>query len=535
LDFRFDQVTGLFATRRKQPGRWFSVQLTDDDAFILDNILFQIIIDPLAHDEPTRYAKTASQERLRARVDQVAELPSRSETTSLQDHHDPVHDEQGETFDSGACLAKPSATKDKRYSPHMQASHSSPDCSAATANNSHCDNEGAHDTQDLQEVIEHCYELHQRARHMEEDAQWSQVRGPKDEQSGTSLGLVPELIEVDAEDQPVVEQNPEGERASKEFEKPPSARQVTYEAGPSAASTLSQKRERLASTGNDTEGTTVVGVDDRMNSKRRRVSSDDNLQESVDTIVLKTPSTQLIQDKKRNQSKRATRTMTTNEPLPTTSTNNAQKENVKVFFSNSTTFDQRPFGMKKMRELGVMKTTDMKRCDYFCIREGVQLTRSYHLLLAVVLGKDIVTEEWLSKSVDANALLDHADYLVEDPVREKEWGTTLAAAVSRGKDKVKVLQGYGVAFTAGLQRQLGSKFEELRSLAWLAGAKSVTVHTEATKVGLIDCIICAREDDGLLGRFEELSIPCYSKEIITLSILRGKLNIESDEFRRQRR
>ena len=200
-----------------------------------------------------------------------------------------------------------------------------------------------------------------------------------------------------------------------------------------------------------------------------------------------------------------------------------------VFASSSSAGDSKPF-LKFLSKKGVKQVQSVHDCTVLCV--GKELKKTSKLILAVLLGKDIITDNWVTDSVKENDLLNFVPYIARDPKREAEWGISLAEAIYRGKQGVRVLQDQTILFTPSAKKELGKNgFDELKEIVKCAGAKGVSSalprkgpqETPST-------IVIATQDSAEVEALQPLGWRAYVKDIISLSILRGKLDLETDEF-----
>lgn len=113
----------------------------------------------------------------------------------------------------------------------------------------------------------------------------------------------------------------------------------------------------------------------------------------------------------------------------------------------------------------------------------------------------------------------------------REWGTTPSDAVKRGRQGVRALNDWTIHLTPNTKAKLGKGFSELKQICLQAGAKSVQATTP--KQGpqeLPQTLAIAIEEDKDLELLRANGWHSYSKEIITYSVLRGSLDLSSDEF-----
>lgn len=204
---------------------------------------------------------------------------------------------------------------------------------------------------------------------------------------------------------------------------------------------------------------------------------------------------------------------------------------LRVFFASSTTVDKTSKFMGFLENHGVTKVKSVKDCDILCIGNS-DLKKTCNLVLAVISGKQVITEEWVLQSVTKGELLDHHGFLARDPVKEAEWETNLSEAIERGKQGVRPFLDFTVHFTAAAKKELGKGFTDLKEIATYAGAKSVqaTLPRKSSLAQALKTIVIAIPDDVDLSVLEEGGWRSFNKDIVTLSVLRGSLDMNSDEF-----
>ena len=200
-----------------------------------------------------------------------------------------------------------------------------------------------------------------------------------------------------------------------------------------------------------------------------------------------------------------------------------------VFASSSSAGDSKPF-MKFLTSKGVKKVKSVYDCTALCV--GKELKKTSKVILAVLLGKDIVTDSWVVDSVKGNDLLSIVPYIARDPQKEADWGISIEQAIYRGKKGLKVLQNYTIHFTPSVKKELGKNgFDELKEIVKCAGAKSVSsALLNKGPEEVASTIVVATQDDTGMAELQKLGWRAYTKDIISLSVLRGKLDLESDEF-----
>ncbi|KAK7537874.1 hypothetical protein IWX49DRAFT_590528 [Phyllosticta citricarpa] len=210
---------------------------------------------------------------------------------------------------------------------------------------------------------------------------------------------------------------------------------------------------------------------------------------------------------------------------------------LQVVFSNSTV-QTRPSTLKFLSRQGVkIQESVTNGCDFLCVNASGQLKKSFKLLMSVILGKPIISDEWVVKSVVAKKLVDHESFITTNTPSEWQWGSSreeVTAALKR--DRSRLFEGFDIIVTPQLKKEYGDGYKDIEKLLKECGAAKV-VSKQArsqdpsgstvvigSENGDADVIKLSDSDDGW---------SCFSRELISMSILRGDLNLESDEFKLQ--
>jgi hypothetical protein len=164
-----------------------------------------------------------------------------------------------------------------------------------------------------------------------------------------------------------------------------------------------------------------------------------------------------------------------------------------------------------------------------------ELKRTPKLTIGVALGKTVVEDQWLIDSKEIGYFLDPDPYIPNDPLHEKEWGFNLAAAVKRGRQGGNsVLNGWNVNITLALISQLkaGKQEESLVEMLKAAGAGNIAKKAPrgAKKDGEQTLVLGSEKGDNEVGTLEKSGWAVFSTGIVALSVLRGKLDTDTDEF-----
>jgi hypothetical protein len=204
----------------------------------------------------------------------------------------------------------------------------------------------------------------------------------------------------------------------------------------------------------------------------------------------------------------------------------------RIVFSNSEV-PEKPELMRFLRTVGAKRLNVVSETisNFLCVAPG-ELKRTSKLTISVALGKTIVTDDWIVNSEQAGKLLDPKPYLPRDLIREQAWGFNLEEAIQRGREKIRALEGLSVYFTPSLSKELGDAIKELQHMAYAAGASSVQTRLPLVAAEkFTDTLLLGSESDKDASELADLGWRLYSKDILSLSILRGRLDIDSDEFK----
>lgn len=229
-------------------------------------------------------------------------------------------------------------------------------------------------------------------------------------------------------------------------------------------------------------------------------------------------------------SARSTRSVHLREHSPLSSSMTGEPR--RVFFSSSTTIDRASKRLTFLERNGVTKVNSVEECDILCVAKG-ELKKTGSLVLAVISGKEVITDDWISTSISQGELLDPRSFLARDPTKEAEWKIDLREAIERGKRGIKPFLNSSFFFTSAAKKDLGKGLTDLKAIAMHAGAKSVQVSIPKKPSQMGDksqTFIIAAQDDGELPALEESGWRCFNKDIITLSVLRGTVDVEGNEF-----
>jgi hypothetical protein len=151
------------------------------------------------------------------------------------------------------------------------------------------------------------------------------------------------------------------------------------------------------------------------------------------------------------------------------------------------------------------------------------------LLSCVALGIPIVTDKWLTESSKKKRLLNPEHFKPTVPDQEREWDFSLDKVW--GKPQTNTLKGYTVYFTPALRKSY-QDFKELDAVCRVAGARAVETRP-ASQVKSPNRMIFLGLEEGDPGSaaLMEAGYAVYTRDFLTCSILRGEIDLDSDEFR----
>jgi hypothetical protein len=153
------------------------------------------------------------------------------------------------------------------------------------------------------------------------------------------------------------------------------------------------------------------------------------------------------------------------------------------------------------------------------------LRKTSKVLLAIAHGIPIVTDKWLLDSAKATYFLSISTYKLSAPKQEKDWNFKLDDVLGQPQAPFK---DHTMHFTKSLKASY-KPFTEIEAVCKSAGAKSIT-SKRTNKSG--DTIVLALDDEDLEAqKLMQDGVKCYHRDLIAYSILRGSLDLDSDEFR----
>lgn len=144
------------------------------------------------------------------------------------------------------------------------------------------------------------------------------------------------------------------------------------------------------------------------------------------------------------------------------------------------------------------------------------------LLESIARGIPIVTDKWLLDSATQEDFLPFEDYRPSVPGQEASWKFTLDKVWGKPQ---KPFEGYTLHFTSELQKSY-TNFDEIKQVCQTVGAT-----VSGKKSAAANRIVLAKDSgDKDFAKFTQDGVKCFSKDLLTNSILRGEFDLESEEF-----
>jgi hypothetical protein len=205
-----------------------------------------------------------------------------------------------------------------------------------------------------------------------------------------------------------------------------------------------------------------------------------------------------------------------------------RKEAPVVYFASNTTIDARKNTMNTFFGLGGKKARFIGEANVLCV--GDELKKTGTLLLAIAQGVDIVTENWIVETHRNKAFPQTSKFVPKDSGSERHWGFKLQDAMGRGKEGLAhLLTGVTIYTTAQFKKDLGTvRARDVSNIATALGAE--VIKPQLPKVLSAPALAIGVCNDPEAARVGRLGLKLYDKELLTMAVLRGAIDLESDEF-----
>ena len=165
-----------------------------------------------------------------------------------------------------------------------------------------------------------------------------------------------------------------------------------------------------------------------------------------------------------------------------------------------------------------------RRVNFICVVGNGELHTTVKLLRSLALGKKVVTDQWITDSMNADRIL-----LVEPYVHDD-----LAETINN--DRRKLFVGKTVFFIMNLKASHGKAFASVEALATECGATRVesgSATKGGDKSGADDIIFLGKEDGDAVAQelMTDYKVTVYNKVLLMQSIIRGQLLLDEEGFK----
>ncbi|KAF2029196.1 hypothetical protein EK21DRAFT_68116 [Setomelanomma holmii] len=182
--------------------------------------------------------------------------------------------------------------------------------------------------------------------------------------------------------------------------------------------------------------------------------------------------------------------------------------------------------LKKQGGAFVESTKEEFNVLWRVIRDG-NLPKTPKVLLAITTGTPIVTDKWLTDSAKAGHFLAAKAYRPSTPKQEKDWKFKLESVIGHPQTP---FAEFTIHFTTGLHAAY-KVFTEIEQVCKAAGAAKVTKKKKKINPDDNVIVLAVEEGDEEAEMLIREGVACYNRDLLPLSIFRGALDLDSDEFK----
>lgn len=186
--------------------------------------------------------------------------------------------------------------------------------------------------------------------------------------------------------------------------------------------------------------------------------------------------------------------------------------------------------LTKFKNLGhkIVDKPTSKNFDLLVVAADTPLVKTFKLLYAVALSKPLVTAEWILDMGKEGKRLPYHTYYPHTNNVPKEWGVDAVDSA----DRRNILKDHVVYISPALKSEYGrGAYSDIDKLCKAMGAKQVVStpfdeldeDTDAVMIGI------ANNDPDITNLLATGST-CYTKDFLTMSLLRGACDFTSVEF-----
>ncbi|GAM82166.1 hypothetical protein ANO11243_001450 [Dothideomycetidae sp. 11243] len=198
---------------------------------------------------------------------------------------------------------------------------------------------------------------------------------------------------------------------------------------------------------------------------------------------------------------------------------------LRVVFSNSSVAGKRVVsnflqGQKVTIAQEIAAKSSQTNAQTICcigVRPG-EIPTTAKLLMALISKCLVVTDDWIEQSISAGTLLDPEDFVLEE--------------LEVTKDRSDLFVNMAVVFTQAARKSYANGFDDISNILKAAGAREVSIRAARDiDAGSNTIIIGLEKNDNDASALLQKDIDCYTKELITASILQAELLTEDPDFR----
>lgn len=298
------------------------------------------------------------------------------------------------------------------------------------------------------------------------------------------------------------------------------------------------KSNKRPSPAMDDPGSEAEAADRPVKRAKKAVPSDNDTQDSrLSNIVVETSPSIATAKKGRKQKSAAKDIEEQAETIPSRSQRSSQRsvsaptaepysgDTPRVATSNSSITDKSQ-AVKFLKKQGGSFIESVKESfNVLCVRDG-DLHKTSKVLQAIAAGIPIVTDKWLIDSARAGQFLSVDVYRPSAPKQEKEWKFKLNDVISQPQTP---FDGYTIHFTTSAHA-LYKPFTEIEQVCKAAGAQKVTTKKKISKGDKV-IVLAVEGEDKEAEKLMQDGITCYYRHLLPISIFRGNLDLDSEEFK----
>ena len=210
-------------------------------------------------------------------------------------------------------------------------------------------------------------------------------------------------------------------------------------------------------------------------------------------------------------------------PASTTTSLGSTGKTPKVLLSKESSLRKTAANFLKDQGAEILDDVKTRRTNFVCVVKGDNV-KTAKVLRSLVLGKYVVTEEWVQESKKAGQLLDPEDY-IHSQFKD-----------SINIDRQRLFNGRNLFFTTTLADKVYmSGWDDIVNIAKEAGASSVHKGNSGDYAGLLgrNAVLCfgAGNSDPDVHRLQsQHGCTVYHKSLITDAIFAGELDLDDQEF-----